>query len=154
MKVYTEVNYEIKNDVLVEQSSKSFDYSGEVSLCKGGGDVVKKVLPKRMHADVDKATSAAAYVDETKNAIASEAKQGRSDTAGALFKSGVDQSQGALDKAMGRDDDSEGVDAPVLAAEEIDPEAALTAQNTKRKELQGRGAANLTAGQSATMLTS
>ena len=40
------------------------------------------------------------------------------------------------------------------SAEEVDPEAALTAQNKKRQELAGRGAANLTAGQSATMLTS
>jgi len=37
MKVYTEVNYEFKNGVLVEQSSKSYNYKGEVSLCKGGG---------------------------------------------------------------------------------------------------------------------
>ena len=37
MKVYTEVNYEFKNGVLVEQSSKSYNYTGEVSLCKGGG---------------------------------------------------------------------------------------------------------------------
>ena len=36
MKVYTEVNYEFKNGVLVEQSSKSYEYTGEVSLCGGG----------------------------------------------------------------------------------------------------------------------
>ena len=152
MKVYTEVNYEIKNDVLVEQSSKSFDYSGEVSLCKGGGDVVKKVLPKRMHADVDKVTAAG---DMNVNQMAKDefgrAQDWRADRE---FKKQAAGAQGKIDTAMGRDDDSEGVDAPVLAAEEIDPEAALTAQNTKRKELQGRGAANLTAGQSATMLTS
>ena len=46
------------------------------------------------------------------------------------------------------------VAAPVLSALEVDPQAALTAQNKKRKEMAGRGAANLTAGQSATMLTS
>jgi hypothetical protein len=42
MKVYIEVNYEFKNGVLVEQSSKSYEYTGEVSLCKGGGGIVRK----------------------------------------------------------------------------------------------------------------
>tara|TARA_R100001594_G_scaffold52626_1_gene86160 strand:- start:18655 stop:19119 length:465 start_codon:yes stop_codon:yes gene_type:complete len=36
MQIYTEVNYEWKDGVLVEQSSKSYNYTGEVSLCKGG----------------------------------------------------------------------------------------------------------------------
>lgn len=37
MKIYTEVNYEWKDDQLVEVSSESFDYTGVVSECKGGG---------------------------------------------------------------------------------------------------------------------
>ena len=41
-----------------------------------GGDVVKKVLPKRMHANVDRVTAAASYADEQKNKILAEAKQG------------------------------------------------------------------------------
>mgnify|MGYP003133029601 FL=1 len=37
MKIYTEVTYKWENDSLKQESSKSFDYSGEVSLCKGIG---------------------------------------------------------------------------------------------------------------------
>jgi len=37
MKIYTEVNYEWKDDQLVEVSSESFNYEGDVSECKGGG---------------------------------------------------------------------------------------------------------------------
>jgi hypothetical protein len=46
MKIYTEVNYELQNGVLVEQSSNSYNYTGEISLCKGPGgslgDITKK----------------------------------------------------------------------------------------------------------------
>ena len=59
-----------------------------------------------------------------------------------------------VEGAQGKDTESEDVDAPVLSAEEVDPQAALTAQKKKQQEMAGRGAANLTAGQSATMLTS
>ena len=37
MKIYTEINYEWKDGGLVEVSSKSFDYEGEIAECKGGG---------------------------------------------------------------------------------------------------------------------
>ena len=133
MKVYTEVNYEFKNGVLVEQSSKSYNYTGEVSLCKGGGGTTAKVLQK----------------------VTDTVEAGPGGTTGQI----VDKVYGGsfknlVEGAQGKDPDAEGVDAPVLSAEEVDPQGALTAQNQKRKELAGRGAANLTAGQSATMLTS
>ena len=37
MKIYTEVNYEWVNNKLVKTSAESFDYTGEVAECKGGG---------------------------------------------------------------------------------------------------------------------
>ena len=37
MKIYTEISYKWENDSLVEISSESFEYSGEVVLCGGGG---------------------------------------------------------------------------------------------------------------------
>ena len=37
MKIYTEVNYTWVDDRLVETSSKSFDYTGNLDLCGVGG---------------------------------------------------------------------------------------------------------------------
>ena len=37
MKIYTEINYKWENDSLVEISSESFEYSGKIELCGGGG---------------------------------------------------------------------------------------------------------------------
>tara|TARA_B100000809_G_C15070514_1_gene505819 strand:+ start:591 stop:1049 length:459 start_codon:yes stop_codon:yes gene_type:complete len=37
MKIYTEINYEWLDGQLVKTSSKSFEYSGNISECKGGG---------------------------------------------------------------------------------------------------------------------
>ena len=142
MKVYTEVNYEFKNGVLVEQSSKSYNYTGEVSLCKGGGGGQKLLQT----------------IDDTVEVIKNPAaaiKGGPGGTLGQITDKVYGGSfKNLVEGAQGKDPDAEGVDAPVLSAEEVDPQGALTAQNQKRKELAGRGAANLTAGQSATMLTS
>ena len=143
MKVYTEVNYEFKNGVLVEQSSKSYNYTGEVSLCGGGGGS-------------SPAAKLLTTIDDTVAAVKNPAaaiEGGPGGTLGQLtdkvyggsFKNLVEGAQGKGEE--------EGVAAPVLSAEEVDPQAALTAQNKKRQEMAGRGAANLTAGQSATMLT-
>ena len=37
MKIYTEINYELKDGKLVQVSSESFEYDGDVAQCKGGG---------------------------------------------------------------------------------------------------------------------
>ena len=147
MKVYTEVNYEFKNGVLVEQSSKSYEYTGEVSLCGGGSSNMKKMIQT---AVVDPIVKKSGELDPT-GIVSGEGPKG---STGQL----VDKLYGGsfrdlVETAQGKDPDAETPDAPVLSAEEVDPEAALTAQNKKRQEMAGRGAANLTAGQSATMLT-
>ena len=47
MKIYTEVNYEFKDGSLVEQSSKFYNYNGQVAECKtSGSDVVEYVEEK------------------------------------------------------------------------------------------------------------
>ena len=143
MKVYTEVNYEFKNGVLVEQSSKSYEYTGEVSLCGGGAT----------KAVTNLGTAVSDTVEAVKNPAAA-LKGGPGGTLGQV----TDQLYGGtfrelVEGAQGKGGEEEAVAAPVLSAEEVDPEAALTAQNKKRQEMAGRGAANLTAGQSATMLT-
>ena len=150
MKVYTEVNYEFKNGVLVEQSSKSYNYTGEVSLCKGGGGgaVIKAVNKVSKNVNTGLTDTVEAIKDP-----AGAIEGGPGGTLGEMtdkvyggsFKDLVEGAQGKTEE--------EGVAAPVLSAEEVDPQAALTAQNKKRQESAGRGAANLTAGQSATMLT-
>ena len=141
MKVYTEVNYEFKNGVLVEQSSKSYEYKGEVSLCKGGGGVAG-VIRQTIDDTVDVIKDPAGTI---KGGPGGTLGQMTDKVYGGSFKDLVEGAQGKGEE--------EGVAAPVLSAEEVDPQAALTAQNKKRQESAGRGAANLTAGQSATMLT-
>ena len=148
MKVYTEVNYEFKNGVLVEQSSKSYEYTGEVSLCGGGSSNMTKMIKT---AVVDPIVKKSGELDPT-GIVSGKGPKG---TLGEI----TDKVYGGsfkelVEGAQGKDPDAEPVAAPVLSAEEVDPQAALTAQNKKRQEMAGRGAANLTAGQSATMLTS
>jgi len=157
MKVYTEVNYEFKNGVLVEQSSKSYEYTGEVSLCKGGGgggNPITKTVNKAVKG-------ASGFVDDavsgTMNAVADPAGTVQGGP-GGTFGDVTDQLYGGTFKnlvegAQGKTEE-EAVAAPNLAAEEVDAQGALTAQNKKRNQEARRGAANLTAGQNATMLTS
>ncbi len=145
MKIYTEVNYEWKNDSLVQTSSESFDYSGDIALCGGGGggSSVTKLFDQTVGAGVEAIKNPAKTI-----------KHGPGGTLGDI----ADKAYGGtlkeiVEQIEGRGGDAETPDAPVLSAEEVDPQGALTAQNKKRQELAGRGAANLTAGQSATMLT-
>ena len=144
MKVYTEVNYEFKNGVLVEQSSKSYNYTGEVEFCGGGGGS-------------SPAAKLLTTIDDTVAAVKNPSAAINGGPGGTLGQM-TDKVYGGsfknlVEGAQGKDPDAEAVAAPVLSAEEVDPQAALPAQNKKRQEMAGRGAANLTAGQSATMLT-
>ena len=143
MKVYTEVNYEFKNGVLVEQSSKSYEYTGEVSLCGGGGTKAVRNLGTAVTDTVAAVKNPAAAIEGGPGGTLGE---GVDALYGGTFKE-------LVEGAQGKGGEEEVVAAPVLSAEEVDPQAALTAQNKKRQEMAGRGAANLTAGQSATMLT-
>ena len=149
MKVYTEVNYEWKNDSLVQTSSESFDYSGDIALCGGGGGGggVTKVLNKVIKDPVEGVMNTIA---DPAGTIAGGPKGTLGDITDKLYGG---TTQDLIEGAQGKTEE-EAVAPPVLSAEEVDPQAALTAQNQKRKQEQGRGAANLTAGQSATMLTS
>ena len=149
MKVYTEVNYEWKNDSLVQTSSESFDYSGDIALCGGGGGGGPSIT-KVIKNTVDAVSDTVSAVKDPAGAI----EGGPGGTLGQI----TDKLYGGTTKdliegAQGKTEE-EAVAPPVLSAEEVDPQAALTAQNQKRKQEQGRGAANMTAGQTATMLTS
>ena len=149
MKVYTEVNYEWKNDSLVQTSSESFDYSGDIALCGGGGGGggVTKVLNKVIKDPVEGVMNTVA---DPAGTIAGGPKGTLGDITDKLYGG---TTKDLIEGAQGKTEE-EDVAAPVLSAEEVDPQAALTAQNQKRKQEQGRGAANMTAGQTATMLTS
>ena len=150
MKVYTEVNYEWKNDSLVQTSSESFDYSGDIALCGGGGGGGNNMFTK----GVSRIGRGAEDIVDIAKDPAGTIAGGPGGTLGQI----TDKLYGGTTKdliegAQGKTEE-EDVAAPVLSAEEVDPQAALTAQNQKRKQEQGRGAANMTAGQTATMLTS
>jgi len=154
MKVYTEVNYEFKNGVLVEQSSKSYEYTGEVSLCKGGGgNPVTKTINKAVKGTSGFVNDAVSGAMNTLKDPAGTVQGGP----GGTFGDVTDQLYGGtfqnlVEGAQGKTEE-EVVAPPTLAAEEVDAQGALTAQNKKRNQEAGRGAANLTAGQNPTMLT-
>jgi len=47
MKIYTEINYEFKDGSLVEQSSKFYNYEGEIADCKSSGaDLISHAAKK------------------------------------------------------------------------------------------------------------
>ena len=152
MKIYTEVNYKWENGKLIETSSDSFEYSGDITLCGGGGGGGGNII-----------TKAASRIREGLDDTVAIAKDPTGQMREGLGKGSLGQLGGKLyggsfkqlgDAAQGKTDDDGDVAAPDLSAEEIDPQGALVAQQKKRKEGAGRGAANLTAGQTATMLTS
>tara|TARA_R100000664_G_C2755518_1_gene143234 strand:+ start:1427 stop:1882 length:456 start_codon:yes stop_codon:yes gene_type:complete len=151
MKVYTEVNYEWKDGELVKTSSESFEYSGDIALCGGGGgggggNILTKAA-SRIHSGLDDT------VDIVRDP-AGTIKGGPGGTIGQITDKLYGGSfQDLVEGAQGKTEE-EAVAPPVLSAEEVDPQAALTAQNQKRKAEAGRGAANMTAGQTATLLTS
>lgn len=156
MKVYTEVNYEWKNDSLVQTSSESFDYSGDIALCGGGGGgggvtkVINKALGGAAGLTDDVIQGAANTVADPAGTIAGGPKGTLGDITDKLYGG---TTKDLIEGAQGKTEE-EAVAPPVLSAEEVDPQAALTAQNQKRKAEAGRGAANMTAGQTATLLTS
>ena len=156
MKVYTEVNYEWENDSLVQTSSESFDYSGDIALCGGGGGgggvtkVINKAVSGATGLTDDVIQGGLNILKDPAGTLHGGPKGTLGDITDKLYGG---TTKDLIEGAQGKTEE-EAVAPPVLSAEEVDPQAALTAQNQKRKQEQGRGAANLTAGQSATMLTS
>ena len=177
MKIYTEVNYEWKDGSLVKTSSKSFDYSGDIALCGGGGGGgLAKAVAKTTETVGDVGKGAGNFVADAGKGATMGLTDALDDTVAGtmdIIKDPAGTIEGGPGGTLGDMTDKvyggslkdmvegaqgktkeESVAAPTLAAEEVDAQGALTAQNQKRKQSQGRGAANLTAGQSATMLTS
>ena len=153
MKVYTEVNYKWEDGKLIETSSDSFEYSGDITLCGGGGGggVINKVLKTATDVTDDALGGTAKSFQAIGSGDLSTGKGSLGAMAGKLYGGSFKQ---LGDAAQGKTGDDGDVTAPELGAEEVDAQGALVAQQKKRKEGAGRGAANLTAGQTATMLTS
>jgi len=156
MKIYTEVNYEWKDGELVKTSSESFEYSGDIALCGGGGgggNPVTKTINKAVKGTSGFVNDAVSGAMNTLKDPAGTVQGGP----GGTFGDVTDQLYGGtfqnlVEGAQGKTEE-EVVAPPTLAAEEVDAQGALTAQNKKRNQEAGRGAANLTAGQNPTMLT-
>ena len=127
MKIYNEVNYKWEDGKLIETSSDSFEYSGEIALCKGENPV-GKVL----------------------------------DTTRDVFDKGADTTHGAVETgekashmAFGSDVFSDEEDDPIsYAAGEDDAKAELGPAKKRDLVAAGRGASDLTAGQTASLITS
>lgn len=153
MKVYTEVNYKWEDGKLIETSSDSFEYSGDITLCGGGGggNPIKKVLDTATDVTNDALAGSAGQIGKFAEGDLGVGKGSLGAAAGKLYGGSF---KGMMDAAAGKTGDDGDVAAPDLSAEEVDAQGALVAQQKKRTKEMGRGAANLTAGQTATMLTS
>ena len=173
MKIYNEVVYQIVDNQLVKVSEDSFDYEGEVSKCKGGGGTTGKIIKKAAKVVDpiirDEMVNAGTNLyDSTGGFIADQAtkaaKNNNLDKPGGNVKSFTDWARSVSDKGShhlfgtdynGDDSDDNYVDPTVTQYEggEDDASAELTAQRRQQNIMRGRGAANQTGGQSASLLT-
>ena len=131
MKIYNEVNYKWEDGKLIETSSDSFEYSGEIALCKGENPVGKVLDTTRDYFDkgADAAHGTVDWVKET--------------------------GEKASHMAFGSDVFSDDPDDPIsYAAGEDEAKAELGPAKKKDLVVAGRGAANQTAGQTASLITS
>ena len=149
MQIYTEVNYEWKDGVLVEQSSKSYNYTGEVSLCKGGSrpeQVIDHV--------VNEVASVPTGVVEAVQDPASFIEEGPGGTTGQV----VDALYGGtlkdtVEQAQGKTEEGPAVVAAVEPEEYIQQEGSGIVAMGGRKEARARAMTN-TGATGATRLTS
>ena len=156
MKIYNEVVYQIVDNQLVKVSEDSFDYEGEVSKCKGGGGTLGQIT-KTVTGGINKG------LDNTFEAVDSTVKT-LTEGPGGTLKKATDTIRDWSDKGShhlfgtdynGDDSDDNLVDPTVTQYEggEDDASAELTAKRRQQNNMRGRGAANQTSGQSASLLT-
>ena len=150
MQIYTEVNYEWKDGVLVEQSSKSYNYTGEVSLCKGGSrpeQVIEHVI--------EEVASVPTGVVEAVQDPASFIEEGPGGTTGQI----VDQLYGGTLKDTVEQAQGKGGEGPAVAAATEEPDDYIRQEGSGivamggRKEARARAMTN-TGATGATRLTS
>ncbi len=155
MKIYTEVTYKWENDSLKQESSKSFDYSGEVSLCKGGGGGPLNNLAGAVTEGISNTAEAITDTTEIIKDPAGAIEGGPGGTLGQV----VDTVYGGttkdlMDQAQGKTDEG-----PAVVAATEEPEDYIAQEGTGtvamggRKETRARGMTN-TGSTGATRLTS
>ena len=73
MKIYTEVNYEFKDGSLVEQSSKFYNYEGEIAECKSSGSDLISHAAKKTSGGItyvqERTDTASDFVEENTETI-------------------------------------------------------------------------------------
>ena len=149
MKIYTEVTYKWENDSLKQESSKSFDYSGEVSLCKGlgGGGGGGGPLNNLAGAVTEGISNTAEAITDTTEIIKDPAGTIEGGPGGTLGQV-VDTVYGGttkdlMDQAQGKTDEGPAVVAATEEPEDyIAQEATGTVAMGGRKETRARGMTN------------
>tara|TARA_R110002020_G_scaffold20231_4_gene69228 strand:+ start:21174 stop:21650 length:477 start_codon:yes stop_codon:yes gene_type:complete len=74
MKIYTEINYEWLDGQLVKTSSKSFEYSGNISECKGGGGPVQAIIEPVASVTNAVTQGVTDFVDQNTDSIANSSE--------------------------------------------------------------------------------
>jgi len=175
MKIYNEVNYKWEDGKLIETSSDSFEYSGDITLCAKGGNPVGKVLDTTVdylnkgsdavHGTVDfleDTGKKASHMAFGSNVFGEDPDDPISYAAG---DKGADTTHGAIawTKDFGEKVSHHAFGSNTYADEEEEPieyaagedEATAEVGPAKKKDLvlAGRGASDLTAGQTASLIT-
>ena len=97
MKIYTEINYEWLDGQLIETSSKSFEYTGELSHCGGGGG--GGPIPNA--PNLGKITSTASDLGGSVVSAATDTVSGAGSEIAGLAGSAVNNATGAVGDAVG-----------------------------------------------------
>jgi len=179
MKIYNEVVYQIVDDQLVKVSEDSYNYSGKITTCKGGGGTIGKIQSKlsdTIISDRDKEAwenKTSVYSKKIGRYLTDRATGNNLDKPGGGIKSQVTDVvkdwSGKVEKYVWGTDSTETdtdttddddttttplTDPDIFGAGDDDASANLKANRKKQALMRGRGAANQTQGQSATLITS
>ncbi len=159
MKIYNEVVYQIIDDKLVKVSEDSFEYSGEISECSNAGSTISNYTKKA-------ADTVGSGIETVTKPLADTAASGFKTLEkgpGGYLKTMTDTVQDWAWKGSHHmfgtnydgDSSNDNVDysSPTYEGEDDSAFAELEARRRQQNNMRGRGAANQTQGQSATLLT-
>jgi len=159
MKIYNEVVYQIIDDKLVKVSEDSFEYSGEISECSNAGSTINNYTKKAANTVSAAVNTVMEPIGETATSGVKTITEGPGGFVKSMTDTAKQWSQKGSHHLFGTnydgDSSNDNVDysSPTYEGGDDSAFAELEAQRRQQNNMRGRGAANQTQGQSATLLT-